>query len=124
QKIGAGGLFGYCDPFGTGSRNDPCNWSLEGNTALRPETSDTTTLGFVLSPKDWVEGLQFAVDFFRINIKQAIEQAQIQQVFAGCQLRNDPTFCALIQFDPTATYTQNGQTFRSITNVRAQAFNG
>jgi outer membrane receptor protein involved in Fe transport len=122
QKIGAGGLFGYCDPFGTGSRADPCNWSLEGNTALSPETTDTTTVGFVVSPVD--TGLQFAVDFFKINIKQAIEQAQIQGVFSGCQLRNDPTACALIQFDDTDTYTVNGQTFRGIKNVRAQAFNG
>jgi outer membrane receptor protein involved in Fe transport len=127
QKIGAGGLFGYCDPLGTGSRADPCNWSLEGNTALRPETSDTTTLGIVVSPAD--TGLQFAVDYFRINIKQAIEQAQIQGVFAGCQLANDPRACALIQFDPTDTYQVtlpdgSTRTFRGIQNVRAQSFNG
>ena len=130
QKIGAGGIFGYCDPFGVGSRANPCNWSLEGNTSLRPETSDTTTVGFVLTPKGTFNGVQFAVDYFQIKIKQAIEQAQIQQVWIGCQLQNNPTDCALIQFDPTATYQEVNpatglpQTFRVIDNVRAQSFNG
>jgi len=127
QKIGAGGLFGYCDPLGAGTRNDPCNWSLEGNTALRPETADTTTLGFVVSPGGAASGLQFAVDYFKINIKQAIEQAQIQGVWTRCQLQNSPTDCALIVFGPgTYQQTLNGQTFtfRDILNVRAQSFNG
>ena len=123
QKIGAGGLFGYCDPLGIGSRADPCNWSLEGNTALKPETSDTTTVGFVLSPKGALSGLQFAVDYFHIKISHAIEQAQIQGVYSGCQLQNIAADCALIQFGP-GTYVENGQTFRDIVNVRAQSFNG
>jgi outer membrane receptor protein involved in Fe transport len=123
QKIGAGGLFGYCDPLQTGSRADPCNWSLEGNTAVRPETSDTTTVGFVWRPKGENGGVNFAVDYFRISIHQAIEQAQIQNVISGCQLQNNPADCSLIEFGP-GTYVENGQTFRDIVNVRALAFNG
>ena len=122
QKIGAGGLFGFCGPAGT-SFTDPCNWSLEGNPDLRPEKSDTTTFGFVVSPKDWVEGLQFSVDFFRIKIKDAIQQANIQDVEDGCRVRNDPAACALIQFDGT-TYVANGITYQGIENIRALAFNG
>ncbi|HEY4215289.1 MAG TPA: TonB-dependent receptor [Steroidobacteraceae bacterium] len=136
QKIGAGGLFGFCDPLGRGSQSDPCNWSLEGNTALSPETSDTTTVGFVLSPKGAWSGFQFAIDYFKINIKAAIEQAQIQGVYGGCQLQNIASDCALIQFGPGTYHEQvggadvinpaNGQPyiFRDIVNVRAQSFNG
>jgi iron complex outermembrane recepter protein len=129
QKIGAGGLFGFCDPYGTGATTNPCNWSLEGNTDLKPETSDTTTIGFVFSPKGAATGFQFAVDYFKINIKQAIEQAQIQGVWQGCYLQNDPTDCSLIQFG-TGTFTETDpatgipHTFQTIQNVRAQAFNG
>jgi len=122
QKIGAGGLFGYCGPSGT-SFTDPCNWSLEGNPDLRPEKSDTTTFGFVVSPKDWVDGLQFSVDYFRINIKDAIQQANVQDVEDGCRIRNDPADCALITFDGT-TYDVNGVTYRGISDIRALSFNG
>ena len=31
---------------------DPCDWFLRGNTDLEPEKADTTTVGFVLTPKD------------------------------------------------------------------------
>jgi outer membrane receptor protein involved in Fe transport len=129
QKIGAGGLFGFCDPYGTGATTNPCNWSLEGNTDLKPETSDTTTIGFVFSPKGAATGFQFAVDYFKINIKQAIEQAQIQGVWQRCYLQNSATDCALIQFG-SGTFTEVDpatgvpHTFQRIQNVRAQSFNG
>jgi outer membrane receptor protein involved in Fe transport len=128
QKIGAGGLFGYCGPAGT-AFTDPCNWSLEGNPDLRPEKSDTTTFGFVVSPTDWVEGLQFSVDYFRIKIKDAIQQANIQDVEDGCRVRNDPAACALIQFDGTTypvTDPVTGVTtiYQGIENIRALSFNG
>ncbi len=115
-------MFGYCGPSGT-SFTDPCNWSLEGNPDLRPEKSDTTTFGFVVSPKDWVDGLQFSVDYFRINIKDAIQQANVQDVEDGCRIRNDPADCALITFDGT-TYDVNGVTYRGISDIRALSFNG
>ena len=128
QKIGAGGLFGYCGPAGT-AFTDACNWSLEGNPDLRPEKSDTTTFGFVVSPTNWVEGLQFSVDYFRIKIKDAIQQANIQDVENGCRDRNDAADCALIQFDGTtytATDPATGQprVYQGIANIRALSFNG
>jgi outer membrane receptor protein involved in Fe transport len=82
QVIGAGGTFGYCDP--SGGRNDPCTWNLEGNPNLRPETSDTTTFGVVLTPTDFVSGLQFSADWFHIKIKNAIEQANPTILQDGC----------------------------------------
>jgi outer membrane receptor protein involved in Fe transport len=82
QVIGAGGTFGYCDP--SGGRLDPCTWNLEGNPNLRPETSDTTTLGLVFTPTDWVSGLSFSADWFHIKIKNAIEQANPTILTDGC----------------------------------------
>jgi len=127
QKIGAGGLFGYCGPAGT-SFTDPCNWSLEGNPDLKPEKSDTTTVGFVVTPSEWVDGLQFSVDYFRIRITDAIQQANVQDVEDGCRIRNDPAACALIQFDGTSypVTDANGvtTTYQGIENIRALSFNG
>lgn len=83
QVIGAGGLFGYCGPGGTFT--DPCTWNLEGNVNLKPETSDTTTAGIVLTPTDVLQGLQFSADYFHIKINNAIEQANPTLVEDQCR---------------------------------------
>ncbi len=133
QKIGAGGLFGFCDvgnpPNGgtTGVPRDPCNWSLEGNSNLNPEKADTTTIGLVFTPKEQLEGFQFAADYFRIDITEAIEQAQIQAVMAGCRSGAIPEDCSLIVFGPPLINSNTGQSvgpLSNIVNIRALAFNG
>jgi iron complex outermembrane receptor protein len=132
QKIGAGGLFGFCDvgnpPTGgpNNSPRDPCNWSLEGNSDLNPEKADTTTIGLVFTPKDALPGFQFAADYFRIDITEAIEQAQIQAVMAGCRSGAIPADCNLIQFGPPLLDSNNQSIgpLSNIVNIRALAFNG
>ncbi|MDB6043446.1 MAG: hypothetical protein JWM63_1997 [Gammaproteobacteria bacterium] len=104
QLIGAGGLFGYCDPP-TSSRTQPCNWTLKGNTALRPESSDTTTIGVVLTPKELLPGFQFAADYFRINIKDAIQQANVTSVLTGCRQQHIAADCALLTPAVPGDYT-------------------
>ena len=127
QIIGAGGIFGYCAPPGNPFGTDPCTWSLEGNPDLDPEKSDTTTFGFVWSPKNALEGLQFSVDYFKINIKNAIQQANVRDTIDGCQIRNDPVLCSQITFDspPNNTYVAvDGRTLTSILEFSALSFNG
>jgi outer membrane receptor protein involved in Fe transport len=122
QKIGAGGTFGYCGAAGT--QNDPCNWSLEGNVDLEPEKSDTTTMGLVFTPSDWMPGFQFAADYFRINISGAISAANVRRVLDGCQISGIAEYCALLQPDVPGVYTYNPVTGTGINNLRAVAFNG
>jgi len=43
-----------------------------GNANLKPEKSDTLTLGFVLSPGGWAQGMRFSVDYFDIRVKDGI----------------------------------------------------
>ena len=43
-----------------------------GNPDLKPEKSDTLTIGLVLSPGGWAQGMRFSVDYFAIRIKDAI----------------------------------------------------
>jgi outer membrane receptor protein involved in Fe transport len=74
QVISAGGTFGYCATPGSSDRSDPCTWNLLGNPNLKPETSDTTTLGIVLTPTQ-LPGFSFSADWFNIKIHNAIEQA-------------------------------------------------
>jgi iron complex outermembrane receptor protein len=130
QKLGAGGLFGFCDvgnpPSGNGIPRDACNWSLEGNSNLNPEKADTTTMGVVFTPKEMLPGFQFAADYFHIKIKEAIEQAQIQAVMAGCRSGAVPADCNLIVFGPPLV-DANGNSVGPLSNIvdiRALAFNG
>jgi iron complex outermembrane recepter protein len=75
QVISSGGIFGYCyTPGNNADQRDPCTWNLLGNPNLRPETSDTNTVGIVLTPAQ-LPGFSFSADWFHIKINNAIEQA-------------------------------------------------
>ncbi|HWL63561.1 MAG TPA: TonB-dependent receptor [Steroidobacteraceae bacterium] len=43
-----------------------------GNPDLKPERSDTLTLGFVLSPGGWAQGMRMSIDYSSIRIKDGI----------------------------------------------------
>lgn len=81
QRISAGGSFGYC----YAGVFDPCTWNLLGNVNLKPETSNTTTIGIVLTPRNLIPGFQFSADWWHIKITNAIEQANITLVEDGCR---------------------------------------
>jgi outer membrane receptor protein involved in Fe transport len=100
QIFTPGGIFGYCDVGRLGFGTDPCRWNLEGNVALAPETSDTTTFGFVVTPKEWLPGFQFSADWVHIKIKNAIQQANIALVWDGCRVNRDPIACNAMVFNP------------------------
>ncbi|MGH8259693.1 MAG: TonB-dependent receptor domain-containing protein, partial [Steroidobacteraceae bacterium] len=116
QVIGAGGIFGYCGPGGTFT--DPCTWNLEGNVNLKPETSDTTTAGIVLTPRDLLPGFQFSADWFHIKINNAIEQANPTLVLQGCK-NGIAEYCNEIAFNPgtggAAAYQAGAYNIQAIT---------
>jgi len=55
-----------------------------GNAALVPEAADTLTLGVVLSPSI-VPGLRLSLDYFDIDIADAISSYAAQNVLDSCQ---------------------------------------
>jgi len=73
QTFVPGSLFSNCsNPNATpGSATPPCYTSLIGNPDLKPETSDTTTLGLVFSPPQ-LRGFQASADWFHIHITDGI----------------------------------------------------
>jgi len=94
----ANGGFGSCSlPNSPPTSSDPCTWNLLGNTSLRPETSDTTTAGVVLTPPQ-VPGLSASVDWFHIRIHDAIEQADTAQVEQDCAA-GDTQACSQMVFN-------------------------
>ena len=54
-----------------------------GNPNLSPEEADTTTIGFVWEP-EFVPGLSFSLDFYKIKIDKAVSSATTNQVIDGC----------------------------------------
>jgi outer membrane receptor protein involved in Fe transport len=43
-----------------------------GNSNLKPEKSDTLTLGVVFSPGGWAQGMRLSVDYFDISVRDGI----------------------------------------------------
>jgi len=122
QNIPAGPLFGFCDNPWEGivgniflSQGDACTFHLRGGLDLTPEESDTTTLGFILTPDAW--NFRFAADWYNIEISDAITPASIPLTVDSC-FRGDARACSRIQGVPRA-----GGGFSDITLVRAEASN-
>jgi len=93
---GAGGS--VSDPFLPGNPSYTPTIYVGGNPNVRPELSDTVTAGVVYLPS-WLRGFQASVDWYKIQIKDAIGQLSAQtivnQCFAGVSLT-----CSFIQRDP------------------------
>ncbi|MEN2786820.1 TonB-dependent receptor plug domain-containing protein [Sphingomonas qilianensis] len=60
------------------------NFTGGGNIALRPEKSDSYTLGVVLQPSNVVPGLSITVDYYHIKIKDAISQPPALVAYNAC----------------------------------------
>jgi outer membrane receptor protein involved in Fe transport len=59
-----------------------------GNPNLREETADTITVGFVWSPS-FVEGLNVTLDYYDIEISDAVNQLTAQEVVNNCFSANN-----------------------------------
>jgi iron complex outermembrane recepter protein len=69
-----------------------------GNPDLVAETAETVSAGIVLTPR-WVEDLSFSVDWFKININDAIASRSAQQILDACANIGGAN-CDLVQRDP------------------------
>jgi iron complex outermembrane recepter protein len=76
-----------------------------GNPGLRPEHADTLTFGMTYSPRQ-VDGLAVSVDYYRIDLKDAITTLDRQTVLNECADTADPRFCSLIHRNPSTGYIQ------------------
>ncbi|MBB5986736.1 TonB-dependent receptor [Sphingobium lignivorans] len=65
-----------------------------GNPNLRPERADTTAAGVVVRPP-FFRGLEFSVDYYKINIISAISTLSLQDIVNRCVAGNQ-NLCALI----------------------------
>jgi outer membrane receptor protein involved in Fe transport len=74
-----------------------------GNRDLTPEESESITYGFIYEPS-WLEGLSLTVDFYDIEIEDAILLVDAQDIVDNCVDASggpDGNFCSLFTRDAT-----------------------
>jgi iron complex outermembrane receptor protein len=69
-----------------------------GNPDLRPERALTRTLGVVYQPS-WLEGLRMSVDYYAIELEDAISSLGAQAILDGCYRENQTSLCGQITRD-------------------------
>ncbi|MBY9066696.1 TonB-dependent receptor [Hyphomonas sp. WL0036] len=72
------------------------NFLQGGDPALEPEEAETLTLGFVATPS-FIPGLNLSVDYYDIDITQAISQVGASVTLQLCYVYDDQDACQLIQ---------------------------
>jgi iron complex outermembrane recepter protein len=72
-----------------------------GNPNLKPEKSDSYTIGLVLEP---MKNMSATLDFFSIKLKDQIGTLPPTVVVQQCLTTGNPLFCSLINRDSAGTY--------------------
>jgi iron complex outermembrane receptor protein len=73
-----------------------------GNPDLTPETADTVTAGLVIEPPQ--TGLQFSVDWYDIDLTDAVGQLGVQGIVNECTASGGTSpLCAYVFRDPTTS---------------------
>jgi outer membrane receptor protein involved in Fe transport len=71
-----------------------------GNPDADPETAMVLTAGAVIEPPG-VRGLALSVNYWNIDVKQALQSASINTIFDNCYERGIRSFCDQIHRNPT-----------------------
>jgi outer membrane receptor protein involved in Fe transport len=76
-----------------------------GNPNLKPEKSDSYTIGAVIQPR-WVPGFAVTVDYYSIKVNKLIATVDAQQIVDNCydQPSLNNTYCPLVFRDPTTHF--------------------
>lgn len=87
-----------------------------GNPDLKPETADTLTAGLSWSPKS-VQGLDFSVDYFNIDIKDVITSVGMQDVLLRCAA-GSAAMCARVERDAAGNLIRIVSTFTNLSQYK------
>lgn len=86
------------------------NGFIGGNPNLKPEKSDTKTIGLVFQPT-FLPGFNATVDWFDIKVKDLIQAYGQDVIIQQCVQTGDPTFCSLIKRDATGSLWRSANGF-------------
>jgi iron complex outermembrane recepter protein len=136
QSIPAGppGGFGggvsnpWLPPTPFGAAFDSAVTILSGNTSLKPEKASTTTVGFVVSPGGWAQGMHFSADWYSIKLVDGISGGIASKTIDRCYA-GDQFYCSQIVGTPGGAGLTNpgpdgSYGFSDITELRAPYENG
>ncbi|HEX8241311.1 MAG TPA: TonB-dependent receptor [Allosphingosinicella sp.] len=76
-----------------------------GNPNLFPEKADSWNIGAVLTPR-WLPGFSASVDYFRIDLEDAIDTISAQEIVNRCDEGREE-YCAAITNDPARSQPNN-----------------
>lgn len=93
---------------------DQYNGFVGGNANLNPETADTYTGGVVLTPT-FLPGFSATVDYYKIDVADAISGIGADSILLACTETADPFFCGLINRDASGSLWRSAGGF--VTNV-------
>ncbi len=94
-----------------------------GNTQLKPETSNSWTLGFVVNP---IKDMNLTFDYFHVKVKDVIGSLPAPTTLTQCLNTGDPYYCGLIHRDNLGTLwlqnayivaTQNNLSFKETSGM-------
>jgi iron complex outermembrane recepter protein len=110
------------DPFRSNENNNGLTAPATPNFGLIPEVADTITTGFVWQPKfvEWIDGLQVSLDWYEINLEDAITLYGIQRIVDDCFATRAASVCNLIVRNPS---TDGGVTPGLISLIQNQNIN-
>jgi outer membrane receptor protein involved in Fe transport len=92
-----------------------------GNPNVNPEKADTLTAGIVYQPS-WFEGFQTSLDWYDIDVSDAIAQVGSQDIVTGCR-NGDMTLCQYV-ITPNGSVTDpTSNAFRQIDRVESLFIN-
>jgi len=103
-----------------------------GNPSLQPEFGETLSLGIVYSPS-WVEGLNFTLDWYKIELEDVISFRGAQAVLNACYRQptapggvTDPAlrnlFCSFVTRDATGTIIDLRQTSFNLDEGKVEGY--
>lgn len=95
--------------------------SVGGNVNLQPESSISRTIGFVYSPS-WLQGFDISLDWWNIDIDNAITTPTGQNVVTGCINGGVQAFCNLFNRSPGGAINTLLATTNNIGGLRTEGF--
>lgn len=88
-----------------------------GNVKLKPETSESKTIGVVYSPSQ-LPGFNVSLDYYHIDLTQEISSFSPQQILDYCYRQGLPQFCGLVQRGSSGIISQLHVTSANIGETR------
>ena len=118
---GGGSLTGCAGVPVTYNQNQFGSGALAGTTAgnpnLRAETSDSYSLGVAITPPN-MSRTSLTVDWFRINVRDAIAAQSAAQIISGCA--NTGNFCELVTRAPTGEVLELRQAVVNLSRIEVE----